>query len=479
MKKKWLCIILFTLLLGIGFSHISIANQLPVIKDNGNLISLQQEKVIGQLVAGKLNRLPESTVLVQKLWLKDLIQPLINHSQLHDKTLFIFLVYDKTINAFAAPGGVIGVHSGLILKIPDVEALSAVLAHEIAHISQRHYAHRLASQEQSSPAYIAAIVASLVVATNVDAELGMAGVQATINTLIHTNMAYSRAHEGEADRMGFDLMQSSGLDGGKMLNMLSHLDSPFIKQDPNWAWARSHPYAKERIADLTLRVQNSHSKDSFPDQYQIDYQLLRLMLTAQLLDPTHTNIATLSESIGNAGPHYTLYKAFADGLISMHKKQWQKAQSIFSKLSQQHPHNTFIWDQWMQSLLQQGRYAEIIEQSRIRLTMAIGIDMALYYLAQSHAKLNNIPKALSYLKKLIKRQPDWIGGWSMLSEWTAESGQLIEHRLAKVQWHLLRAEVEFSRQQLLLLDVDQLSEEQRATIQQITKQLDGIKALAR
>ncbi len=459
-------------------SPCSIAVELPDLHNNQDLISPQQEQTIGRLVAGKLNQLPESHALAPKLWLQDLIQPLVNHSQLNDQPLDIFLIHNNSINAFATPGSLIGVYSGLILTIDDVEEFSAVLAHEIAHISQRHYAYRRAEQQQNSPAYLAAFIASLLVATQVDGDLGYAGIQATLTALTHQTMAHSRAHEQEADRIGMDLMQASGLDGQKMLNMLNHLDSPLVQQDPKWAWARSHPIATQRMADLTLRLQNSNSQGQFPTQYQTDFMLLRLLLQSQLLDTTVANITSIAQTIDNTDTQQALYNQFAQGLIYEQQKQWPAAQTTFAQLSEQYPYNTLIWDRWMHSLSQQNRHQDLINQAQQRLDIAISQDLAHYYLSTSYASLKDMPNAFLHLKKLIASQPNWIGGWTLMAEWTAQVGDLTEHRLAKARWHLLRAEADAAKQQLLILPTsDTLTPQQENTAQALNQAIDLLQNL--
>ncbi|MDP6189632.1 MAG: M48 family metalloprotease, partial [Gammaproteobacteria bacterium] len=357
---RHLRLVCLTFIILVSSAH---ANTLPSIANNqAGLISLLEEDRIGYLVAGNLNRMQTSKALAIRLWLSNLIRPLLNHSNLRDKQLQIFLINDKSINAFAAPGGVIGVNTGLILQTQHVDELVAVLAHEIAHISQRHYAHRLASEQRKAPIYFGAFLASIMVASKVDFDLGEAGLHATQAALIREQMSYSRAHEQEADRIGLALMQAGRFDVRKMLSMLSLLDSPFMEQDPNWAWSRSHPVSDQRVADLATRIEQLPAHKS-SEHYQMDFQLLQILLATELADTTRLPLSTLRQQLDPLDEHYDLYQQFATAMVHFQQQQWGAATRILATLAQRYPSQTFIWDRWMQALVAQGDYQKVVDHA--------------------------------------------------------------------------------------------------------------------
>ncbi|MDP6967544.1 MAG: M48 family metalloprotease [Gammaproteobacteria bacterium] len=462
------------IVLWLGVGHAS-ANTLPSIANHQSyLISQSEEHHIGQLVAGNLNRAPTSKALAIRLWLTDLVRPLLNHSSLSDKQLQIFLVNNKSINAFAAPGGVIGVHTGLILQTRQVDELVAVLAHEIAHISQRHYAHRLANEKSKAPIYFGAFLASMALATQVDVDLGEAGLHATQAALIRDKMGYSRAHEQEADRVGLALMQAAGFDVNKMLSMLNLLDSPFVEQDPNWAWSRSHPISEERVADLASRIEQLPAHKS-SEHYQMDFQLLRLMLATELNDATKQSLSSISQQLDPLDDKYALYQQFATAMVHLQQQHWHAAAQMLAPLAELYPTQAFIWDRWMQALLAQGNNQAVITYAQEYVKLGFHRSLAYYYLARASAAQDDMHSAYRYLDKLMLAQPLWIGGWEMLAQWSGQAADLSTHRVAMAQWHLLRSEFEQAKEQALL--GQQLATTSDAQRQQLADILNTAKTL--
>jgi len=452
---------------------------LPSIDNaQSSLISPLEEKRIGQLVAGNLNRLQASHKLAVRLWLTDLVRPLLNQSNLKDKELQLFLVNNQSINAFATPGGIIGVHTGLILETHQVGELVAVLAHEIAHISQRHYAHRRASEERMAPLYFGAFIASIVVASKVDASMGEAGMHATQAALIREQMSYSRANEQDADRAGLHLMHVSQFDTRKMLSMLELLGSPLNQQDPNWAWARSHPVSEHRIADMAARVDQLPQNPSSP-HYQIDFQLLRIMLATQLTDTTKASLDQVSQQLDPLADNYHLYQQFAEAMVLMQQQQWAPAAALLNTLSAQRPTQSFIWDQWLHALLAQGDYQQVIAHSQAALKLGLHVAQAHYFQALAHQAMSDMKQAHRHLDKLIQAQPLWVGGWQLLAEWSGQAANLSTHRVAMAQWHLLRGEFDQAREQTLLGDgLATSSDSQRQQLLRIREAAQVLKATA-
>lgn len=447
LRVSFLSALLLVFGCNISFAHNS---NLPNIASNQNqLISLAEEQQIGQLVAGSLNQVTNSQSLAIKLWLNDIVRPLINHSSLDDKQLQIFLVNNKNINAFAAPGGVIGVHSGLILEAQQVDELVAVLAHEIAHISQRHYAYRIAKEKRQAPIYLGAFLASIVLASEVDGDIGEAGLHATQTALMHSQMGYSREHEREADRVGLELMHTAGFDVRKMLTMLDLLHSPYTQQDPNWAWARSHPVSEERVADIAARIEQLPTNET-STHYQIDYQLLRILLATDLTDTTKQSLASISQQLDPLDNEFALYQDFALAMAYLKQQQWQEAEAILAALVKLYPTHGFIWDRWMHSLLQQGKYQDVISYGKEFMQLGFHRNLAHYYLATASFALQDMSSAMKFLDKIMQAQPLWIGGWEMLAQWSGQSADLSTHRYAMAQWHLLRGEFEQAKEQAFL-----------------------------
>ena len=135
-------------------------------------------------------------------YLENLIYRLASHSQLEDRRIDLVIVDNASINAFAVPGGVIGVHNGLLIWAETEDELATVLAHEIAHLSQRHFSRGVEYQQKMQPLALAAMLASLVLMATTEGDVGMAALSASQAAAQDSALRYSRGNKQEADRIG-------------------------------------------------------------------------------------------------------------------------------------------------------------------------------------------------------------------------------------------------------------------------------------
>jgi predicted Zn-dependent protease len=165
-----------------------------------------------------------------------------------------FLVRDKSINAFALPGGYIGVHLGLLAMTTSPDELASVLAHELSHVTQRHIARMIGQQSQQSWISIASLLLGVLAATRnaVAAQALIYGGQAAA---IQNQLNFSRDMEREADRVGFGVLGDSGFDPAGMALMFEHLEAASrLNDDGSWPYLRTHPLTTERIGEAHARL---------------------------------------------------------------------------------------------------------------------------------------------------------------------------------------------------------------------------------
>ena len=167
-----------------------------------------------------------------------------------------FLVRDRSVNAFALPGGYVGVHLGLIALTSAPDQLASVLAHELTHITQRHIARSIAPQRNASLLSVAALVLGILAASrsnNIDAANAvMTGGQAAA---IQGQLNFSRDMEREADRIGYGILTDAGFLGSGMAAMFEKLDAATRLNDSGgFPYLRSHPLTIDRIAEARNRA---------------------------------------------------------------------------------------------------------------------------------------------------------------------------------------------------------------------------------
>ena len=245
---------------------------LPIIGDSSSsVISIASEYNLGRLYMAQIRRtLPEYIDPVSQDYAEHLVYRLSEFSELSDRRLEIALIDEKSVNAFAAPGGIIGINAGLIFHADTEGQLASVLSHELAHLSQRHFARRMQRQKDRSLANSLMVLGSIALAgatSNPNALL--VGQQA----ITQQNLSFSRGDEQEADRIGFKNMVSAGFDPKSTSYMFEKLQSLSRLSGSNeLEFLRSHPLTKNRIADAQSRAQGFENKNY---RNSLDYDLVR------------------------------------------------------------------------------------------------------------------------------------------------------------------------------------------------------------
>ena len=238
------------------------ASQMPTLGDTSDLSS-SDERRLGDRIARDIYRDPDyldDPVLaeyVQGIW-----QPLLAAAsargdlspELSQRFAWeIMLGRDRTVNAFALPGGYLGVHLGLIAVVSNRDELASVLGHELSHVTQRHISRLMAKQGQMAPWMIGAMVlGALAASKSVDA--GNALIVGGQAVAAQNQLNFSRDMEREADRVGFNVMTEAGFDSRGFVSMFDKLQQASRLNDNGaYPYLRSHPLTTERIADMQAR----------------------------------------------------------------------------------------------------------------------------------------------------------------------------------------------------------------------------------
>jgi len=194
-----------------------------------------------------------------------------------------FVIRDSSINAFALPGGFIGVHTGLLLASDSESEVASVLAHEMAHVTQRHIVRMLSAQQQMQlPAMIAMAAALLLGRSHPD--VVQAAAMAAQGVAVQAQLGYSRDYEREADRIGFQTLASAGFDTHAMAAFFEKMQRYTRIYDDSRipGYLRTHPVTTERIADAQARTGNRQYRQHLDS---LEYHLVRAKLRAESGDP--------------------------------------------------------------------------------------------------------------------------------------------------------------------------------------------------
>jgi predicted Zn-dependent protease len=306
---------------------------LPELGDSSQAaLTPQMEKRIGEMAMREIRRDPQFVNDPEvNGYLAALGQRLVAASADVRQPFIFFALRDPTINAFAIPGGVIGIHTGLILAAQSESELASVVAHEISHVTQRHMARQIAAQQQVQPLALLALALGILAARSNPQAAGAAilGSQAT---MAQTFLNYSRDFEREADRVGFQVLQGAGFDPAGMPGFFERLQRANRLYENNApAYLRTHPLTSERIADMQGRAYGAPYKQ-LPSS--LDFLLVRAKLRAETGTPEEavTNIAGMLRE-GRYSDAASVHYAYARALLRA--KNYEAAAAEMARLRKQ------------------------------------------------------------------------------------------------------------------------------------------------
>lgn len=199
-----------------------------------------------------------------------------------DREFEFFLINDPTLNAFALPGGFIGVHTGLIAAAESESELASVLGHEVAHVTQRHIARMVGKQSQAGMLMLASMLVAVLAARS-GSDVSQAALVAGQAGALQSQLAYSRDFEREADRLGLQTLDAAGFDVRAMPMFFERLQRASRLYENNApAYLRTHPLTLERIADMGNRVDGMRYRQIVDS---LDFQLIRTRLNVRQMSP--------------------------------------------------------------------------------------------------------------------------------------------------------------------------------------------------
>ena len=329
-----------TLLVLLCFSPGVISDGLPDLGDVSQAaLSSLQERQIGRQsmlqIRASRQYLDDAEI---NDYLNHLGAKLVENSPEPSQDFEFFAIDDYAVNAFAIPGGYIGVNAGLLLTTQSEAELASVLSHEISHVTQHHLARMIAGQQGDSLISMAAIaIAILAARTNPQAaEAAIVGVQAGA---IQKQLNFTRTYEEEADRIGLQILQKSGFNTHSMPEFLERLQkSTRLLEGGAPNYMRTHPITSDRIAEIENRVQNQPYR-LIPDS--LDFQLVRSkLIAAQKTAPDA--IAYFSDALGTQNFGNPVAQRYGLVLALLRNNEIERAARELSVLQKQAPANPMI-----------------------------------------------------------------------------------------------------------------------------------------
>jgi|TARA_B100001093_G_scaffold87868_1_gene79815 predicted Zn-dependent protease len=439
-------IIIFSLLL----AHDAVSDDIPsseiILPELGDrvsgAVSAAQERAIGEMF---LEQIYSQAPLISDPLLFDytehLIYRLSEFSQVDDRYFNVLLIDDSSLNAFAAPGGIIGVNGGLFLNADNEGQFASVLAHELAHLSQRHFARNVLKSQDSNLASALVMVSSIAIAlisNNPNAiSVGPAFLQ-------QQNLRYSRLFEKEADRVGFANLVKAGYNPKSMGEMFENMnDIRRLSGDLPPEFLLTHPLSSSRISDAFNAAEGISEEGKKSDS--LEFGLMKTRLEVYYEKIPANALRSFQAKVNNNPSDANIY-----GLALAYEKNgnFDKSLSLLNNLIEKYPKNLVINTTKVDVLLSNDEF----KRALTLVDRFLEISPKNYPLSISKSKvllaMERYFESEEIIRDQLLRRNDDPELWLLLSEIQRSSQNIIGYHQSRAEYFLLLGQDEQALNQL-------------------------------
>lgn len=420
---------------------------LPSLGDSmASTVSTQQEYEFGREFLRSIRR--ETPLLHDPLikeYIANVTYHLAAHSELDDLRLEFVLIDSDVLNAFAAPGGIIGVNAGLFRHAQSEGEFASVIAHELAHISQRHYARSLEQSRNSALPNLAALLASVVIAATAGGEAGQAALMTSQAAAMHNQLRFSRINEQEADRIGIRTLYEAGFDPMDMPRMFERMQREKNQSRRPPEFLSTHPLDESRIADSKNRAANYPPVSHDPN---IEYLLMRQRVLIHFTKDYDTMISRLERELPQLDGQQADAARYGLALAQLETGQYVTATETLNTLLEKDPRRiTYVM---LQADI--AREAEDYDRALAILEDNLRINPKNHPLTMAYAEtleeVGRYKEAARVLERHSSERPDDINLWYQLAEVQGLAGNIGKVHRARAEYFFATGEFGKARDQL-------------------------------
>lgn len=345
------------------------------------------------------------------------------------------VVADSRLNAFAVPGGHIFVHTGLIETAESLDELAGVIAHEVAHITQRHIARRMASAQRTQLSTLLLAMAGIAAGMQGQGEAAEALIMGAGAYNQEQMLAYSRDHEREADRLGIQYLARAGYEPEGLPAFLARLQDWSQLQGASAApYLSTHPLTGERVADAQGRVEQLRGAANIEPVSEAAFQRIRAKTRALTRDPAEAVAHfrdRVAEDSQDAAGRYGL------GVALARAGHTERATEVLRELVSDHPEEVAYRGELGNLLLQNDRPGKAAENFRAGLERHPGDPHLRERLARALLASDQPDEARTMARRLVRDHPRQAEAHRLLAAAYDQLDQPIEaHRAeAEARWH--------------------------------------------
>lgn len=471
-----------TLAVGVFISAPTVCAQtnhtaLPEFGGNGT-ISLAQEYQLGRAWLMSFRRqAPTFNDPQLQDYIEHLLYDLAVVSELKDRRLDLIVVDNPTINAFAVPGGVVGVHTGLLAKAETEAQFASVLTHELAHVSQRHFARGVEAQQRASIPSMVGLLAGVVLAATAGGDVGMATIAGSQAAAMQNQLRYSRLHEQEADRIGMQTMVRAQMNPFGAEEMFKIMQATYGGGSKPPEFLMTHPLTGSRISDASNRARQ-YPRKMYTENLQYQLMRARVLLAAtkdgdQAVDKFRRLLAKERERAGDNA----VAAQYGLALALMRKGDTVEARKLLMPLREFDRTNMTYGLAEAQLLLAEGRFDKALALLQRGVDLVPGNHAITMALADAQMQAGDPHKAAATLNSQSKNRPNDPGIWYQLAEAQGKAGNTLGVHQARAEYFILSGQFAQARQQLQF--ALKLPANNALTVSRLQERIKQVEAIAR
>lgn len=379
----------------------------PEIGGGVGFIDQQKEKVIGEKV---YRQVQQQMPVIQDPWLEDqfmqVFSRILSQTQL-GQPVGLVVIKDPQINAFAVPGGLFALNTGMVTASGSMDEVASVMGHEIAHVTQRHYSRSQEAFKGQGLLALAGILVGAAIASQADGDIGGAVMMGTQAAIMDKQLSYSRDQEREADRIGMQFMYGAGFNPESMADFFETMNRATSRLSYLPDFWFTHPLTTERMSEARLRA-NQFPRIPYRN-LQYDFDIIKWYTAVVSNQATERQLQAIARNKNIAG-------LIALSEFYLMQGDYENAQTqidLAKKINTDHALITLI-----QTDIDLGKnkiddaYQTIISKQRITPeNRALSYKLAEVYIRQQKSK-----EAEQLVNRFVNKNSKDIMGWQLLQQ---------------------------------------------------------------
>lgn len=423
-------------------------SSLPQLGDSSSgIISPEKEYTIGRAWLRQLrSQAPTISDPLLTNYLDHLLQFLGSNSMLDEPNLELIVLNSPQINAFAVPGGVIGLNAGLLIHAQTEDELAAVIAHELAHLSQRHFARGVEFSKQNNWKNLAALMASVVILAAAGSDAGMAAMATTQAAAIDQQLRFSRQNEREADRIGIKTLANAGMSPAAMPDFFDKLlQSTRYSGTKPPEFLLTHPVTQNRIADARNRIRQLPSHNTSTN---LEFHLMKVRTTVEYSQDRNSIIKTLEDNIAQKTSQNLEITRYGLACAYQEVNRFDDALKVINYLLEKRPEYITYLVTKLEILNSAGKSDSAARLGEQAMKINPGnFPLSIAY-AEALTRTQQPAKAIDILKEQIEHHSNTPYLWFMLSEAYGKNGNIVAVHESRAEYYFLNGRLDKALEQL-------------------------------